>query len=104
LDNLPGTSPLLARKAVGSLREEKAQATGEVVTLPVMVLAAHSEVMLRLHAASGTLGEDSQFFKEVMPPLVTLTRLDVPDAGRMLAVVPDRAVTVVEYRAPVSLG
>ncbi|MBV5519346.1 DUF3893 domain-containing protein [Pseudomonas aeruginosa] len=85
LDNLPGTSPLLARKAVGSLREEKAQATGEVVTLPVMVLAAHSEVMLRLHAASGTLGEDSQFFKEVMPPLVTLTRLDVPDAGRMLA-------------------
>ncbi|MEN1557465.1 DUF3893 domain-containing protein, partial [Pseudomonas aeruginosa] len=53
--------------------------------MPVMVLAAHSEVMLRLHAASGTLGEDSQFFKEVMPPLVTLTRLDVPDAGRMLA-------------------
>ena len=40
--------------------------------------------MLRLHAASTTLAQDSKFFDKVMPPLVALTRLDVPDAQRML--------------------
>ncbi|XVN15674.1 RNaseH domain-containing protein [Pseudomonas corrugata] len=66
------------------LREEKTPATGEVINLNVMVLAAHADVMLRLHAASPNLGRDSKFFKKVAPPLVTLSRLDVPDAQRML--------------------
>lgn len=85
LRSLPGTSALLAKKAVASMKEVRTEATGEVVNLAVMVLAAHSELMLRLHAASRSLAVDSQFFRKVTPPLITLTRLDVPDAQRMLA-------------------
>ncbi|MGV8865076.1 MAG: RNaseH domain-containing protein [Pseudomonas sp.] len=83
-DVLPGTRPLKVRKAVGALRAEKVISSGEVVNLNVMVLAAHADVMLRLQAASATLAKDSKFFKKVMPPLVTLARLDVPDTQRML--------------------
>ncbi|AHY44184.1 RNaseH domain-containing protein [Stutzerimonas decontaminans] len=84
LASLPGTAPLLVKKAVASLREEKVVTTGEAANLNAMVLAAHADVMLRLHAASTTLAQDSKFFDKVMPPLVALTRLDVPDAQRML--------------------
>ncbi|WP_247256903.1 RNaseH domain-containing protein [Pseudomonas moorei] len=85
LSSLPGTSPLLVKKAVTSMKQVKREVTGEVVNLSVMVLAAHSELVLRLHAASQSLGKDSQFFRKVPPPLITLARLDVPDAQRMLA-------------------
>jgi hypothetical protein len=81
---LPGTRPLLVKKAVASLREEKTASTGEVINLNVMVLAAHADVVLRLHGASQNLARDSKFFDKVMPPIVKLTRLDVPDAQRML--------------------
>lgn len=81
---LPRTKPLLVRKSVAVLREEKTNATGEVIDLNVMVLAAHADVMLRLHGASSNLARDSKFFKKVAPPRVTLSRLDVPDAQRML--------------------
>lgn len=84
LECLPGTRPLLIKKSVAVLRGEKTHATGEVVQLNVMVLAAHSDVMLRLHGASQNLARDSKFFDKVMPPLVNLTRLDAPDALRML--------------------
>jgi len=84
LECLPGTRPLMIKKSVAVLRGEKTQATGEVVHLNVMVLAAHSDVMLRLHAASQNLARDSKFFDKVMPPMVNLTRLDAPDALRML--------------------
>ena len=85
LSSLPGTSPLLVKKAVTSMKQVKREVTGEVVDLSVMVLAAHSELMLRLHAASQSLGKDSQFFRKVPPPLITLTRLNAPDAQRMLS-------------------
>jgi hypothetical protein len=85
LSSLPGTSPLLVKKAVTSMKQVKREVTGEVVNLSVMVLAAHSELMLRLHAASQSLGKDSQFFRKVPPPLITLTRLNAPDAQRMLS-------------------
>ena len=85
LTSLPGSSALLTRKAIGSLREEKPANNEEATGLAVVLLAAHSELMLRLIAASKSLGVDSQFFRKTMPPTVTLTRLDVPDAQRMLA-------------------
>jgi hypothetical protein len=85
LESLPGTTQLLVRKAVANLREDKPLSTSAIASLPVMVLAAHSEVMLRLHAASTTLRADSKLFQKVMPPLVTLERMDVPDAQNMLA-------------------
>jgi hypothetical protein len=85
LASLPGTSALLTRKAVISLREEKSKITEEATGLTVMVLAAHSDLMLRLITASKTLGVDSQFFRKITPPTITLIRLDVPDAQRMLA-------------------
>lgn len=81
---LRGTQALRVRKSVAVLREEKTTATGEVVDLNVMVLAAHADVMFRLHGASPHLARDSKFFKKIAPPLVTLSRLDVPDAQRML--------------------
>lgn len=84
LASLPGTAPLLIKKAVACLREEKIVATQEVADLNVMVLAAHADVMLRLHAASATLSQDNSFFGAVTPPRVTLLRLDVPDTQRML--------------------
>ena len=85
LSSLPGTSPLLVKKAVTSMKQVKGEFAGEVENLSVMVLAAHSELMLRLHVASQSLGKDSQFFRKVPPPRITLTRLNVPDAQRMLA-------------------
>lgn len=84
LSCLPGTSPLLARKAVGSLRAETTPAKPRLPKLSVLVLAAHSEVMLRLLAASRTLGLDIPYFRKVIPAEVTLTRVDVPDTLRML--------------------
>ncbi|AXM95737.1 RNaseH domain-containing protein [Pseudomonas plecoglossicida] len=84
LASLPGTKPLLARKAVGRLAEEKATVSADTVNLNVMVLAAHADVMLRLHTAASSLARDTKFFQKVAPPLINLVRLDVTDAQRML--------------------
>lgn len=84
LASLPGTRPLLARKAVGRLAEEKATLHAQTANLDVMVLAAHADVMLRLHTAASNLARDTKFFQKVAPPLINLVRLDVTDAQRML--------------------
>lgn len=80
---VPGTQPLLARKAVSSINTAKAIRSLEPITIHAAVLAAHADVMLRLTTASETLGT-MPFFKKHAPPRVKLTRLPVENAGIML--------------------
>lgn len=84
LRSLRGTQPLLARKAVSSIRVAKAVATATPMKVHAAVLAAHSEIMLRLVKASETLGISMPFFKKNAPPEIQLTRLAVEGAASML--------------------
>jgi len=84
LGSLKGTEPLLARKAVSSIRTAKAAPTPAPVRIHAAVLAAHSEIMLRLTKAAETLGAAMPFFKKNTPPEIALTRLVVNDAAVML--------------------
>ncbi|MNM47685.1 hypothetical protein D3C81_586570 [compost metagenome] len=84
LRSVEGTQSLLARKVVSSLGKSKAVAVSEKTNIPVGVLVAHSETLLRVKKASETLAQAMPFFKKIAPPEITLTRLNVDDARRML--------------------
>lgn len=84
LRSLKGTEPLLARKAVSSIRTAKAVPPSVPMKIHATVLAAHSEIMLRLIKASETLGTAMPFFKKNAPPEIALTRLAVENTGSML--------------------
>lgn len=84
LRNLQGSQPLLARKAVSSIRVAKTVTDSTPVKVHAAVLAAHSEIMLRLVKASETLGTAMPFFKKNAPPEILLTRLAVEGATSML--------------------
>ncbi|WP_460044613.1 RNaseH domain-containing protein [Pseudomonas sp. S2_H01] len=84
LSTINGTRALLARKAVSSLAKTKSIPIAPSITVQAVVIAAHAEVMLRLLKASETLGAAMPYFKQVSPPQINLSRLDLADAGRML--------------------
>ncbi|MBF8776274.1 RNaseH domain-containing protein [Pseudomonas fulva] len=84
LDCLEDTEPLLARKAISSIKTAKAASTPTPVRIHAAVLAAHSETMLRLTKAAETLGVSMPFFKKNAPPDIALTRLVVDGAAAML--------------------
>lgn len=79
-----GSQPLLVRKAVSSIKTAKAIPPVERITVHAAVLAANSEIMLRLSTASETLGAAMPFFKKYAPPEIALTRLAVENASSML--------------------
>ncbi|WP_447739451.1 RNaseH domain-containing protein [Pseudomonas laurentiana] len=82
--SLRGSQPLLARKAVSSIRVAKTVKASTPVKVHAAVLAAHSEIMLRLVKASETLGTTMPFFKKNAPPEIQLTRLAVEGVTSML--------------------
>lgn len=84
MKTLPGTAPLITRKAVSILRTADQGEPSPQGAHQIAVLAAHSALMLRLNSASTILQEGKLFFKHICAPAITLTQLTPPDVAAML--------------------
>ncbi|EJM56183.1 RNaseH domain-containing protein [Pseudomonas sp. GM48] len=80
---IPGAEPMLAEQTIRSFIRQKT-APVEPLSIKVMVLAASSNLLMRLHNAAKAVGKVSGFFKKAPAPTFVLGRLSVADASHWL--------------------